>query len=307
MNNYYTPSGKFSPVSIILFLILCVTLFPVLGAIYTYAVWYIPFIYVSFLMTFGLGAGVGFLISKIVIHIGKVRSPKVAFSLVVLGAIVAIYVGWAVWADLIINSAEAAGFSDMTVQKSSMDLEQVLFFLTHPTLLFQLMADINDYGTWGFSSGSSVSGFFLWIVWGLEAIIILATVIIFGARGLGKPFCEKSNKWFKEIALPPTSYIFSKPDLVRELEQGSDRILSTLNLYDVVFDNMSYSQFTVFSSDHDEHYLTAVNMKKMVDNRGEVNYEEDDVIEHIEITTKTLNLLQNVKKKERDTKNESAE
>ena len=60
-------------------------------------------------------------------------------------------------------------------------------------------------------------------------------------------------------------------------------------------------------SDHDEHYLTAVNMKKMVDNKGEVNYEEDDVIEHIEITTKIFNLLQNVKKKERDTKNESAE
>jgi hypothetical protein len=280
--------------------------FPILGGLYTYAIWYIPFIYINFIITAVFAIAVGFLMNQVVIKLGKVRSPKLAILLCLLGGFAALYAHWVVWADLIVNASNTIGTSRIGITVSSTNLEQLLILAKNPKVLFELMSEVNKYGSWGLF-GQTVSGLLLWIIWVIEAMVILLGSVLVGMHQAKNPFCEKSNKWFKEIALPPTSYIFSKPDLVRELEQGSDKILSTLNLHDVVFDNMSYSQFTVFSSDHDEHYLTAVNMKKIVDNKGEVNYEEDDVIEHIEITTKILNLLQNVKKKERDTKNESAE
>jgi len=53
MLNYYKPSGKFSPIAFVYLLLVCAIIIPILGAIYAYATWYIPIIYVNFLITFG--------------------------------------------------------------------------------------------------------------------------------------------------------------------------------------------------------------------------------------------------------------
>lgn len=300
MNSYYTPSGRYSPTSLVFLLILCSTAFPILGGLYTYAIWYIPFIYVNFLVTAAFAFGIGFLMNKLVFRLGKVRNLKLAVFLTVFGAVAAMYAHWVVWADLIINSTEVMGTERMGIVKSSTNLDQLLPIAAHPGLLFDLMVEVNEYGTWGLFN-ATVSGLFLWIIWALEAIIVVVGSIMFSVGQAKQPFCERSDKWFKERQLPAMSSIISKEDLVEELEQGKDQILSTLFLHDIVVDNTSYSQFTVFSSDHDENYLSVQNMKKVVDNKGEVKYDEDPIIELISISPKTLKLLEGVQRKSKMT------
>lgn len=299
MNNYYTPSGKSSPLSFILFAILSLVVFPILGGLYTYAVWYIPFIYISFLLTFGLGVGIGFLMNKIVIQYGKIRNPKMAFLLCVLGAFVALYFQWAVWADLVLNSTETTGFSRMAVVKSSMNLEQIAFIAVSPKLLFQLIVEVNSYGTWGLFEESTVSGVFLWIVWGLESLIVIVVSLMFGGKRASNPFCERGNKWFKQRDLPQLSYIYSKSDIVADLEQGTFKSLSLLHLYDELHDSTGFSVVTLFYSDMDVHYLSIINSTKIVNDKGEVSYEEEDIIQFLEISPKTLSLLEGIKKRDR--------
>ncbi len=83
--NYYQPSGKFSLKSIVLFFVLSVTLFPLWGGLYAYAIWYIPFIYINFIITGIFAFGIGFMISQIVFKIGKVRNLSVGYGLGILG------------------------------------------------------------------------------------------------------------------------------------------------------------------------------------------------------------------------------
>jgi hypothetical protein len=295
MNSYYTPSGKYSPTSFILLLVLCFTAFPLLGGLYTYAIWFIPFIYVNFLITAAFAFSIGILMHKIVFRFGKVRNIRLGIVLAFLGGFAALYVHWVVWADLILNSTEVIGTSRIGIVKTSTNLDNLLTIATQPKLLFQLMMEVSEYGTWGLF-GMTISGAMLWIIWVLEALTILTGSVMIGIWQTKQPFCERSNTWFKDRALPPTSFIISKEDLVNELELGKDHILSSLHLHDVVFDNASYSQFTVYSSDQNEHYLSAQNMKKRVGSKGEVEYEEDPIIELISISSKTLKLLEGAKR-----------
>ena len=136
MNNYYTPSGKFSPISFALLIVLCLTVFPILGGLYTYAIWYIPFIYINFIITAVFAIAVGFLMNQVVIKLGKVRSPKLAILLCLLGGFAALYAHWVVWADLIVNASNTIGTSRIGITVSSTNLEQLLILAKNPKIFF---------------------------------------------------------------------------------------------------------------------------------------------------------------------------
>ena len=106
MSTYYKPSGQFSPLSILYFILTCIIIIPLLATIYSYCIWYIPFPYINFFITAGFGFAVGLAISYFAIKHGKVRNGKVALLLGLLGGIIALYFHWVVWLDLVINAGE---------------------------------------------------------------------------------------------------------------------------------------------------------------------------------------------------------
>ena len=74
MSNYYKPSGKFSPISFVYFILVCTVALPILATIYAYLIWYIPIIYLNFLVTFGFGFAIAITVGYLVVRLGKVRS-----------------------------------------------------------------------------------------------------------------------------------------------------------------------------------------------------------------------------------------
>ena len=93
MTQFYKPSGKFSPSFILFFLLVSLIAFPLLGLIYAYCIWYIPFIYINFFITLGFGFLVALCVNKVVIRKGKVRNPILALFIGFFAGNVALFAG----------------------------------------------------------------------------------------------------------------------------------------------------------------------------------------------------------------------
>ena len=76
----------------------------------------------------------------------------------------ALYFHWAVWTDLVINAGESYGNSRIGVSVSNIKIVQVFSLIIQPETLFDLINEINFYGTWGVRS-NTVNGTFLLTIW----------------------------------------------------------------------------------------------------------------------------------------------
>jgi phage FluMu protein Com len=177
---YYTPSGE-------------VPLLGALGAlgggllggivlafVYSYLVYYIPIVYLNVLCTLGYAAGLGFG-AALIMRWGKVRNTAAATGLALLPTLASYYVSWAVWVSLIVSSDEQS--------VSALELAR------QPALLLELIVRINEVGAWTMFK-ATFAGIPLWIVWGIEALIILVgSPIAAYSMMSADPFCERCHQW----------------------------------------------------------------------------------------------------------------
>lgn len=265
MAHYYKPSGKVAPTSFVYLVLLIGIVFPLLGVGYAFAIWYIPFIYLNFLLTAALGFIVGILCSLVVVRAGKVRSFPVAAVLSAVGALGALYAHWAAW--LLIATEE---FSFGTMFSLAMN----------PSLLFTFMGEIYEVGIWTLK-GATVSGIMLGIVWLIEAGIVTVIATLMGARAAKDPFCEESGKWFEETELPPFAFIEDTAVLKQALENDAENVLE--GRMERASAEQSHSVFTVFGSDKEEFYLSIENKQAKVNSKGKTEFDDTDVVENISI------------------------
>lgn len=286
MSNYYTPSGKMSPVAIGYFLLSVCIILPLLGLIYSYAIWYIPIIYVNVLLAIGFGFAIGFVISFLVVNMGKVRSVSKALMFGILGALVAYYFHWVVWGDLLYN---ASGGNDYFTF-SNINISEVIGLAFRPGAIFELVGAVNEMGTWGFGD-SPVSGTMLTVVWVIEFLIIMVVATFVSIGFAGTPFCEVENQWFKERALAPFNAISDGPSLIAMLEAGDETLINYISKKSE--DQLNHSIFTVYNSDHDESYMSIVNKVAKVDD-GKVSYSDQPVVTHIKVTDDLVARMESV-------------
>jgi hypothetical protein len=155
----------------------------VLAFIYAYLLAYIPFIYLNVLCTvgymFALGCVVGWLLKS-----GKMRNPVVGVFVTTVVSLFAYYVCWAVWLSAMLGRAkvDASAFS----------------LAVHPTVLLNIILSVNEHGAWSISK-TPVTGIFLWVIWGAEALIVLIgpPVLAWGVL-TSEPFCEFCGEWCDE-------------------------------------------------------------------------------------------------------------
>jgi hypothetical protein len=182
---YYSHSGK-APVSAVVFtmgsgLIGAV----VLAAVYAYLILYIPLAgYISFLLTFGFGWALGWVVAKSV-RWGNVRNRAVATAISAIVGLAALYVAWAVWLYALLQREGV----DVTAM-------EVIF---SPLGMWELILAINESGAWSIS-GATPTGIVLWLIWLIEAVIIVGAAVYFGRAAVNDPFCETCNLWSKYSA-----------------------------------------------------------------------------------------------------------
>lgn len=282
MAEHYKPSGKFSPIAFIYFIIGSLTLLPLLGLAYAYALWYIPFIYLNMIIAAVFAFGAAAVITWLVVKLGKVRNPMLALVFGLLGGVVVMYFHYAAWVDLVINAGERYGSSRLGVTVSNVKLVQVYQLAADPQSLFSLIGEINETGTWTLK-GSPVNGIFLTIIWAIEFIGVLAVTTLVSRSAARKPFCEIENKWFEVKKLPELNFIYDKDQLLADLEKGNTAAIDALEKA-ADAKKHDHSVFKLYSSNNNESYLTIDNKTAKTNSKGEITFTSKELTEYMAVS-----------------------
>ena len=154
----------------------------VLSALYAYISVWSPIVgYVNLLFLGGFAFGLAMLVST-ALRVSNCRSPKFALLIGALGGLLCLYANWAIFEYALLSRYDDSFDSSL------------LRVLLAPDDVWRLALSINETG-WYEVKGTTPSGIFLWVIWGLEAIVIVGGATA-GALGLGSDvFCERCNHW----------------------------------------------------------------------------------------------------------------
>ena len=286
---YYKPSGKFSYAAVVYFGLMCIAILPLLALVYSYAIWYIPFVYLNFIVAAAFGLLTGLALGYVVIDKGKVRNSGMGILLGLAGGAVALYLHWAIWLDLVINSGESYGSSRIRITLSNISLPETLALILSPSAMFELIGLVNESGTWSIRR-RTVSGWMLSAVWVIEAVVVLAMSTFMAWTRAKRPFSETTGKWTEEKELAPLEFISDETAFKAALAQGNFAALSTLRRADSPAKE-AHSIFTLFHSDADECYLSVTNKTPEVSDKGETSFKDNEFIEYLTLDAASGKML----------------
>lgn len=289
MAKYYKSSGNFSPISFLYFIVVSLVILPILALIYTYLIWYIPFVYINLFITIGFGFAVGLVVNLLVIKLGKVRNTTLAVIFGLIAGSIALYFSWVIWVDLVFNAGESYGTSRIGITTSNIKFFQVVELALHPKELFSIITEINSVGTWGFRS-TAVSGLFLTVIWIIEALIILVLSFLLPLGQSSTPFCELNNTWFKEIELPAFNFINEPLEFIANLENSVSTSFDELEKV-INPEEADHSLFTLYSSKKGDAYLSIENCKLKKNSKGEIDFDKDELVTYIALNNEIKDTL----------------
>lgn len=278
---YYKPSGKIPVKGIFISVVTALVLTVILSILYIALQWFIPFIYLNFFIAVGLGLGVGGSVF-IAIGLGKIRNRQYDRLLAVSSGLLAWYSQWALFVSLMYE-AEGSMAGGMWV-RSSFNLTGFWHVFTHPDVLFQAMLNLNDAGTFTLKH-NIVSGTLLWVVWVIEALIIIAVPVVFSMSGRATtPFSEQNDQWMEERDMEEKLKTVADPDqMIAELSTGNLKSLKDFLSADDLQND--YSTLRVYESPGDPvKYISITNVSHTTDKKGELKKETKTVIEYFRIS-----------------------
>ena len=276
-NLYYKESGAVGLIGIVLISVVGLVLSGILGIIYGFAILFIPFIYLNFFITLAYGGAIGYSLGKIG-YFTKIRNYTVIVIFGVLFGFVAEYFGWVFW----IQAFRDSGAPDFSIFE-----------------VFEDMGRIANRGAWSIF-GITPTGIALYIIWIIEAIMIIGAAVVFAITGFGsKPFCERCNSWTDEINLKSTLNGTSNPiKLVTELENKNFDSLIQLASKESVFRQTRVTLSTCKKCNN-EYYLTLNDVKVTINDKGKAEESEDTIVENLIINKQEFEEIKNLDKIER--------
>lgn len=283
-SQYYTPTGKAPFSSLIITIVLGTIAGIILAAAYVLLQWFIPIVYFNFIITLGFGFGLFYALDFLHKN-GKIRNLKFAILSAIIAAIVGYYIHWALFVSLMFNTDGTIG--DIWLS-SSFDSEGFMYFLLYPSELFEAVAFLNEIGTFSLKS-SVVSGAFLWVIWAIEAVVMIAFPIVLLTGGQStKPFSEVQNSWMDSRTLNGIfPFVQDKDILKRDFEQGNvDAIRTPLTDEEIGDQFMVASVYELLDDPH--QYITITNVSLEYDKKGEVKRKEDIVLKYFCMPAGTL-------------------
>jgi hypothetical protein len=117
--------------------------------------------------------------AQLVLHHGKVRSPWFA-GVVSLG--IGLFTTWFMWVTW--------GYA--LLHRSDSDVP--FLALVWPPGLWELMQAVNEHGAWSFK-GATPTGAVLWVMWAIEAAILIGFPLVTGLGVAREPYCEHCDDW----------------------------------------------------------------------------------------------------------------
>ncbi len=171
----YSHSGAVPVVGAIKTVLVGVLTAAIGGIIYAYAFYWIPFVYLNFLITLAYAGAMGLAVA-ITARRARIRNNWFVAIVGFLVAAVGLYVYWAayLWALAGLQNVGLAAFS--------------------PSVLIAFGKHLFEKGSWGIKK-ETVTGWFLVAFWIAEALLVLRVCVSFALAESRRPFCESCGEW----------------------------------------------------------------------------------------------------------------
>ncbi|MCA8831820.1 hypothetical protein [Hymenobacter pini] len=281
---YYQPSGRFAPGSAAAMVLLGGLAAVPLAFVYVYAVWYIPLLYVNFIVTMGFGLLLGLVLQQGV-KVGKMRNPAVAGWLGFAVGIGAWYVQWCVYLTLLAGAGEVEHLgSRVSFTHTSFQPEVFLNVLASPLQVLEMMPRLAAEGTWSVF-GITISGVFLYLVWLAEFLIITVLASMLPNMQAATPFSEKTLEWAEKTTLPGhTDHCTDIAATKAALEAADWNHLQPRSREDAgAASPFGRLHFYQAPSDPECCYLSLENVTVKLDNKGKPSEKTTDVVEYLRV------------------------
>jgi hypothetical protein len=159
-----------------------------------------------------------------------------------------------------------------------------------PISIFKSMAAVAKEGTWGLMSDTPVRGILLWIVWVVEAGIILGIAAIYPYERVRKrPYCEQTRMWMKQKEEIFPLEIISNPEAFKSsLDQGDFSKLKALK--PAPPNSMSFTQLELRNSPV-LFLATIKHLDIKIDKKGKEEKKENIIAEYLVVTSEDYEAL----------------
>jgi len=277
---FYRHSGKAPILGLILIGITGFIAVPILGLIYGVLIRVIPFIYINIFIVLGYAFAVGFVLSKVAIF-GKVRNMFLLGLAGFFFGLLAEYVGWVSWLAVLVGDP------------------YFLFEFFFPSDILYIITLVAEDGAWSIS-GSTPTGAFLYILWFIEACVVIGGITYITVTSVSKtPFCEESNAWAdKKSQIGAFATLQNKAQFKQAITQGNFSAFNELKL--AKDDDMQFTTVQLYECEHCRNFFV-INVNEVTvkfDNKGRASTQSKPVVSNLIVTPTQLSTLRNLARPE---------
>jgi len=290
---YFKPSGKIDLVATPIAVIAALISTFLLAFVYTYAIWYIPIIYLNVIITGFAGVAMMFMIKK-VCYYAKSRNFNFNLSLALISSVLFCYLNWGIWLDLVMNSTDSYNLGNTVGITVAMSSRNVFSLLSHPEVMYDYAKIINTVGTWGIKS-IPVTGWFLTSIWVIEALILIGVPSILMLGNTIDPFCETHNEWSESEEINTKFKFIDNPiQLKQDLENAQfEELYSLKAASEGVLDYAKIIMYKLTRAN--VYYMSITNEIGKLDKEQKVSYTSEDVVKYLKISKDVYDFLKNYK------------
>ncbi|GFZ80233.1 hypothetical protein GCM10011531_07780 [Aquaticitalea lipolytica] len=276
-SQFYQESGIANPLNISLSVTCSLIAICILSFLYSIITHYLPLVYFNFLIAIGFGISISF-VSRFFNSIFKIRNRKKSIIITLVLAFIAVCFQW-IWYLYIINSVEFSFIDGIT------------FFINmifRPDLVIENIIIINKFGVWEMF-GTTFKGIVLWLVWLVEAAIIMFLSYNNYLHFQTIPFSEKDNKWFKKDYIDfDFEHIAFKKEFIEKFQINPSEAISELKKGD----GLRHSKISVYKSDTEQKSIVTIDNIRVTE-RGKGKKDITTVLEPIYVDNQHLIKIRN--------------
>lgn len=289
----FKPSGKINPVFVFFFVLFAAAIGG-LSWLYQALLNWIPWIYLNALVVAGFALAVFFAVF-FVTRLGKNRNAIVGviagLSMGAIGVGASHYFGYTGLVDDLVDelyTMTAGADEAMSRAELADEINAEVTFSAYINLRVETGWSLGRSST---SGSGDITGILVWIIWSIEALIMMVAGVAGGYLAAREPYCESCNAWMEEETF------FRRDDLDGEIVE---RISSATTIEDVMRlpiertsrigrSELSYVGKQCRQCDG-EAYLT-VTKHWQIEKGGEVEDESEDLHSDILISSEHLQSL----------------
>lgn len=247
--------------------------------IYQLLLEWIPFIYVSFLLTLALGTAIG-MMTAFAVRSGHCRNVAIAGLIGVGLATAGLGAKFLFQYPMWVNNETSIYMTDNQIpetdrEKIRSEIYEGVSFVDHLNLRTQQGWSIGR-------GGMPIQGIFVYAVWLIEAGMVFYFAWTLPVAEARKPYSEKTGQWASEAAVVMTLPITSD-EMVSKIMQATD-VDQLLEI--PIPENDRSNRFAVYTvnsipgQEMEDAYLSVTLLEYSVNNKGEQETKETPLVKH---------------------------